>query len=63
MYCICPTKDRELIWKGYIDVMDPQSISETVNDYVRLVIVVMEEQQLINPILLEDNINEEEAIK
>ena len=62
MYCICPTKDTELIWKGYIDIMDPQSVSETVNDYVRLVIVVLEEQQLINPIQLEDNINEE-AIK
>ncbi|TGV04325.1 hypothetical protein [Flavivirga rizhaonensis] len=62
MYCICPTKDRELIWKGYIDVMDPQSIHETVNDYVRLVIVVLEEQQLISPILLEDNVDEE-AIK
>lgn len=59
MYCICPTKDRELIWKGYIDIMDPQSINETVNDYVRLVVVVLEEQQLINPILMEDTINEE----
>lgn len=49
MYCICPTKDRELIWKGYIDIIDPQSIEETVNDYVRLAIVVLEEQQLINP--------------
>lgn len=63
MYCICPTKDRELIWKGYIDIMDPESINVTVNDYVRLVIVVMEELQLINPILLEDNIDDEEAIK
>lgn len=62
MYCICPTKDRELIWKGYIDIMDPQSISETINDYVRLVVVVLEEQQLINPLLLENKINEE-AIK
>lgn len=27
MYCICPTKDRELIWKGYINITDPQSQS------------------------------------
>jgi len=54
MYCICPTKDRELIWKGFIDITDPQSIDETVNDYVRLVIVVLEEQQLINPKILEE---------
>tara|TARA_R110002049_G_scaffold300467_3_gene491370 strand:- start:5358 stop:6026 length:669 start_codon:yes stop_codon:yes gene_type:complete len=58
MYCICPTKDRELIWKGYIDIMDPESIQETVNDYVRLVVIVLEEQQLIAPVITEDIIDE-----
>ncbi|SEQ34990.1 hypothetical protein SAMN05421824_1423 [Hyunsoonleella jejuensis] len=58
MYCICPTKDKELIWKGYIDIMDPQNVVESVNDYVRLVIVVLEEQQLISPMFLEHNLNE-----
>ena len=53
MYCICPTKDRELIWKGYVDIVDPRSIDKTVNDYVDLVIAALEEQALINPILLE----------
>ncbi|MBC8757043.1 hypothetical protein H2O64_20390 [Kordia sp. YSTF-M3] len=48
MYCICPTKDRELIWKGYIDIVDPTSIDESVDDYVKLAIAVLEEQQLIN---------------
>ncbi|SFZ92272.1 hypothetical protein SAMN05428642_102627 [Flaviramulus basaltis] len=62
MYCICPTKERELIWKGYIDITDPESINETVNDYVRLVVVVLEEQQLIQPVTVENIINEE-AIK
>ncbi len=59
MYCICPTKDRELIWKGYIDIVDPQSIEETVIDYIKLVIVVLEEQQLVNPKILK----EEDVIK
>ena len=53
MYCICPTKDRELIWKGYVDIVDPQSINKSVKDYVNQVIKVLEEQVLINPILLE----------
>ena len=48
MYCICPTKDRELIWKGYIDIVDPTSIDESVGDYVKLAIAILEEQQLIN---------------
>lgn len=50
IYCICPTKDRELIWKGYIDITDPNSIDETVNDYVKLLIVVLENQSLIKTI-------------
>ncbi len=47
LYCICAGKDRELIWKGYIDVIDPTSVKETVNDYVKLMLFVMEEQKLI----------------
>lgn len=62
MYCICPTKDRELIWKGYIDIVDPQSIDETVNDYVKLVIVVLEEQDLISHKITEGEKTTEEAL-
>ncbi|WP_155995178.1 hypothetical protein [Tenacibaculum ovolyticum] len=47
LYCICPTKDRELIWKGYIDVVNPTSLKETVNDYVSLLILVLEKQNLL----------------
>jgi hypothetical protein len=52
MYCICPTKARELIWKGHINITDPQSqsIEKTVNDYVRLVLVALEEERLISPV-------------
>ncbi|MDT7831033.1 hypothetical protein RQM59_01505 [Flavobacteriaceae bacterium S356] len=46
LYCICPTKDRELIWKGSIDIIDPSSIKKTVNDYVNLLILTLEQQQL-----------------
>ncbi|ULC57912.1 hypothetical protein MBM09_08260 [Flaviramulus sp. BrNp1-15] len=62
MYCLCPTKDRELIWKGYIDITDPESINETVNDYVRLIVIVLEEEQLINSTVMEEKMDEE-AIK
>lgn len=50
MYCICPTKDRELIWKGYIDIVDPQDISTSVMDYVKLVIAALEAEQLVTPL-------------
>lgn len=53
MYCICPTKDRELIWKGHINITDPQSqsIEKTVEDYIRLVLVALEEERLLSPIM------------
>ena len=40
IYCICQTKERELLWKGYINITDPRSIEKTVNDYVSLVLMV-----------------------
>ena len=55
MYCICPTEDRDLIWKGYIDIIDPQSTDETVNDYIKLITLVLEEELLIMPIYEEND--------
>ncbi len=48
LYCICPVKDRELIWKGYIDIVDPESANKTINDFVELVLYVLEEEQLLH---------------
>ncbi len=62
MFCICPTKDRELIWKGYIDITDPTNIEQTVKDYVRLAILVLEEEQLLNPVEAEISLDPEDAI-
>jgi hypothetical protein len=47
MYCICPTKDRELLWKGYIDIVDPTSVEDSVTDFVYLAIAVLEHEALI----------------
>lgn len=49
MYCICPTKERELLWKGYIDITDPREITKTVNNYVDLVVLALDELNLIEP--------------
>jgi len=47
VYCLCPTKDRTLIWKGYIDIVDPENIDQTVNDYSKLLILVLENDGII----------------
>ncbi|TCK64810.1 hypothetical protein DFQ05_2547 [Winogradskyella wandonensis] len=61
MYCICPSKDRELLWKGYIDITDPnqKEITKTIKRYVNVVILSLEEMNFISPKseLIEDNPN------
>ncbi|MEO0528590.1 MAG: hypothetical protein AAFZ89_15260 [Bacteroidota bacterium] len=47
LYCICVDKERELIWRGSVDIMDPVNIEKTVDDYVKLIIVALQEQDLI----------------
>jgi hypothetical protein len=56
LYCICPTKDRELIWKGYIYVVDFQTIEKNANDSVQLIILVLQEQKLINQKMFKEEI-------
>ncbi|MRX66187.1 hypothetical protein [Maribacter luteus] len=47
LYCICPGKERELIWRGSIDILDPVDIEDVIDDYIKLVITAMEDQDLI----------------
>ncbi len=47
LYCICEGKDRSMIWRGNIDILDPEDTQKTIDDYVKLVVMAMEEQDLI----------------
>lgn len=47
LYCICTGKERSLIWRGSIDILDPDNVEKTIKDYVRLIVIAMEEQDLI----------------
>lgn len=47
LYCICAEKERELIWRGSIDISDPIDVKKTIDDYIKLVVLAMEEQDLI----------------
>lgn len=62
MHCICPTEEKTLIWKGYIDILDPKSGDKTITNYVNIVIAVLEDQQLISPIPFNDDPTKEELI-
>jgi len=47
LYCICEGKERAMIWRGSIDITDPRDIEKSIKDYIRLVVLAMEEQDLI----------------
>ncbi|MFC4633144.1 hypothetical protein ACFO3O_04455 [Dokdonia ponticola] len=47
LYCICPTKERETIWKGSIDITQPESTRKAIKDYIKILLWVLEEQQLL----------------
>lgn len=47
LYCICIDKERELIWRGIIDITDPVNIEDTIDDYIKLVVIALEEQDII----------------
>ncbi|MCW5515759.1 hypothetical protein [Muriicola sp. Z0-33] len=47
LYCICVGKERQIIWKGAIDITDPRDFKKSTSDYVKLVVLAMEEQDLI----------------
>jgi len=47
LYCICEGKERAMIWRGSIDITNPQDIEKSVKDYIKLVVLAMEEQDLI----------------
>ena len=47
LYCICPTKEREIIWRGGIDITQPDSTRKAIKDYINVLLWVLEEQQLL----------------
>ncbi len=47
LYCICPGKERELIWKGAIDIVDALKLERSVADYVKVLTKKLKEQKLL----------------
>jgi len=47
LYCICVGKERKTIWRAGIDITEPENFEKTIDEYIKLVISAMEEQDLI----------------
>lgn len=46
-YCLCPEKDRELIWSAGIDLTGPGEMNATMHSYARKLTNALREQQLL----------------
>ncbi|MFT6796044.1 MAG: hypothetical protein ACJART_001182 [Maribacter sp.] len=47
LYCICVGKERETIWRAGFNITDLQNFKKTAAEYIKLMILAMEEQDLI----------------
>lgn len=47
LYCICVDKERELIWRGNIDVSEPVNMDKTIDSYIKLIAGKMQEQEVL----------------
>lgn len=47
LYCICPDKERQLIWRGAIDVTKLDTSKKAIKDYINMLLFALEEQNLL----------------
>ena len=47
LYCICIGKERELIWRGNVDVTEPANMEKTMDNYIKLITKAMGEKEVI----------------
>jgi len=47
LYCLCVGKERELIWRGAIDITEPENIGKTIDNYIKQVVDGMRENDII----------------
>lgn len=47
LYCICVDKERELIWRGNLDVPEPVNMEKTIASYIKRIADAMQEEDVI----------------
>ena len=47
LYCICPGKDRELLWWGEIEIVDAERVNRNINQYLKILLKELRENQLL----------------
>lgn len=47
LYCLCPGKDRDLIWRAKINIVDPPGSASTIRDYVKTLVQTLKKNSLL----------------
>jgi hypothetical protein len=47
LYCLCPGTERDLIWRGKIDIVDPPRAATTIRDYVKTLLQALKKNNLL----------------
>lgn len=47
LYCLCPEKKQDLIWRGNIDIIDPSGAETTIKDYVKTLVQTLKKNKLL----------------
>lgn len=47
LYCICPGKERELLWRGEIEVVDAEKVNRNINSYIKILFDTLQQNNLL----------------
>ncbi len=47
LYCICPGKERELLWRGQIDIVAPTKAQKSIRDYIKTLLSALQENHIL----------------
>ena len=47
LYCLCPDRKQDLIWRGSIDIIDPPGAEKTIKDYVKTLVRTLKKNKLL----------------
>lgn len=47
LYCICPEKERELLWRGEIEIHEAKKMKKNINEYIHILTKSLKEDELL----------------
>lgn len=47
LYCICPGKERELLWRGEIEVVHADKVNRNINSFINILFTTLKDNSLL----------------